>query len=154
MLAFGVFAQVSSAIFVHGVPFLLPALTAGGMPLPTAGLLVAMPTVGLCCTLIAWGYLVDRVGERIALVAGPVIMCAAGAAAAFTTGYPALAVLLFLGGIGAASTNGASGRVIVGWFPPDRRGLAMGIRQTGQPLGVGIAAMSVPLVAGSVSRPR
>ncbi|WP_433490577.1 MFS transporter [Nocardia grenadensis] len=150
MLGFGVFAQVSSAIFVHGVPFLLPALTAGGMPLPTAGLLVAMPTVGLCCTLIAWGYLVDRVGERIALVAGPVIMCAAGAAAAFTTSYPALGALLFLGGIGAASTNGASGRVIVGWFPPDRRGLAMGIRQTGQPLGVGIAAMSVPLVADRI----
>ncbi|MGW5384611.1 MFS transporter [Nocardia sp. NPDC003963] len=147
MLAFGVFAQTTSAIFVHGVPFLLPALTAGGMPLPTAGLLVAMPTVGLCCALIAWGYLVDRVGERIALVAGPLIMCAAGAGAAFTTSYPALGVLLFLGGIGAASTNGASGRVIVGWFPPDRRGLAMGIRQTGQPLGVGIAAISIPLVA-------
>ncbi|MEU4313597.1 MFS transporter [Nocardia sp. NPDC024068] len=147
MLGLGVFAQTSSAIFVHGVPFLLPALTAGGMPLPTAGLLVAMPTVGLCCTLIAWGYLVDRLGERLALVAGPAIMCVAGGAAAFTTSYPLLGVLLFLGGMGAASTNGASGRVIVGWFPPDRRGLAMGIRQTGQPLGVGIGAMTIPLVA-------
>lgn len=147
MLALGVFAQTSSAIFVHGVPFLLPALTAAGMPLPTAGLLVAMPTVGLCCTLIAWGYLVDRLGERIALVAGPLIMCVAGTAAAFTSGYPALGVLLFLGGMGAASTNGASGRVIVGWFPPESRGLAMGIRQTGQPLGVGIGALSIPLVA-------
>lgn len=147
MLALGVFAQTSSAIFVHGVPFLLPALTAGGMPLPTAGLLVALPTVGLCCTLIAWGYLVDRLGERLALVAGPLIMCAAGVAAAFTTGYVLLGTLLFLGGMGAASTNGASGRVIVGWFPPERRGLAMGIRQTGQPIGVGIGALSIPLVA-------
>ncbi|MGW0183693.1 MFS transporter, partial [Nocardia sp. NPDC003345] len=147
MLALGVFAQTSSAIFVHGVPFLLPALTADGMPLPTAGLLVAMPTVGLCCTLIAWGYIVDRLGERLALVAGPVIMCVAGGAASFTSSYPLLGILLFLGGMGAASTNGASGRVIVGWFPPDRRGLAMGIRQTGQPLGVGIGAMTIPLVA-------
>ncbi|BDU07778.1 MFS transporter [Nocardia cyriacigeorgica] len=149
MLGLGVFAQASSAIFVHGVPFLLPALTDRGMPLATAGLLVAMPTVGLVCTLIAWGYVVDRIGERKVLVAGPLLMFVAGAAAATTSSYPALGVLLFLGGVGAASTNGASGRVIVGWFPPHRRGLAMGIRQTAQPLGVGVGAVAIPWVAGA-----
>ncbi|WP_063000331.1 MFS transporter [Nocardia mikamii] len=149
MLALGVFAQSSSAVIVHGTPFLLPALTDRGMPLATAGLLVAMPTVGLVCTLIAWGYIVDRVGERSVLVAGPVVMCVAGVAAATVTNYGALGALLFLAGMGAASTNGASGRVIVGWFPVDQRGLAMGIRQTAQPLGVAIAAMSIPAVAAA-----
>lgn len=149
MLALGVFAQSSSAVIVHGTPFLLPALTDRGMPLATAGLLVAMPTVGLVCTLIAWGYIVDRVGERTVLVAGPVVMCVAGVAAATVTNYGILGVLLFLAGTGAASTNGASGRVIVGWFPVDQRGLAMGIRQTAQPLGVAIAAMSIPAVAAA-----
>ncbi|WP_030512994.1 MFS transporter [Nocardia sp. NRRL WC-3656] len=149
MLALGVFAQSSSAVIVHGTPFLLPALTDRGMPLATAGLLVAMPTVGLVCTLIAWGYIVDRVGERTVLVAGPVVMCVAGVAAATVTNYGFLGVLLFLAGMGAASTNGASGRVIVGWFPVDQRGLAMGIRQTAQPLGVAIAAMSIPAVAAA-----
>ncbi|MBF6146670.1 MFS transporter [Nocardia nova] len=149
MLALGVFAQSSSAVIVHGTPFLLPALTDRGMPLATAGLLVAMPTVGLVCTLIAWGYIVDRVGERTVLVAGPVVMCVAGVAAATVTNYGVLGVLLFLAGMGAASTNGASGRVIVGWFPVDQRGLAMGIRQTAQPLGVAIAAMSIPAVAAA-----
>ncbi|MFF0455470.1 MFS transporter [Nocardia africana] len=149
MLALGVFAQCSSAVIVHGTPFLLPALTDRGMPLATAGLLVAMPTVGLVCTLIAWGYIVDRVGERTVLVAGPVVMCVAGVAAATVTNYGILGVLLFLAGMGAASTNGASGRVIVGWFPVDQRGLAMGIRQTAQPLGVAIAAMSIPAVAAA-----
>ncbi|PPJ29602.1 MFS transporter [Nocardia nova] len=149
MLALGVFAQCSSAVIVHGTPFLLPALTDRGMPLATAGLLVAMPTAGLVCTLIAWGYIVDRVGERTVLVAGPVVMCVAGVAAATVTNYGILGVLLFLAGMGAASTNGASGRVIVGWFPVDQRGLAMGIRQTAQPLGVAIAAMSIPAVAAA-----
>lgn len=149
MLALGVFAQSSSAVIVHGTPFLLPALTDRGMPLATAGLLVAMPTVGLVCTLIAWGYVVDRVGERTVLVAGPVVMCVAGVAAATVTHYGLLGVLLFLAGMGAASTNGASGRVIVGWFPVDQRGLAMGIRQTAQPLGVAIAALSIPAVAAA-----
>ncbi|MGW4365186.1 MFS transporter [Nocardia takedensis] len=149
MLGLGVFAQISSAIFIHGVPFLLPALTDRGMSLPTAGLLVAMPTVGLVCTLIAWGYIVDRIGERTVLVAGPLVMLAAGLAAAATTDTLLFGALLFLGGVGGASTNGASGRVIVGWFPPHRRGLAMGIRQTAQPLGVGIGALAIPAVAGA-----
>ncbi|WP_328404268.1 MFS transporter [Nocardia sp. NBC_00403] len=149
MLGLGVFAQSSSAVFIHGVPFLLPALTARGMPLATAGLLVAMPTVGLVCTLIAWGYLVDRIGERKVLVGGPLLMLAAGTAAATASNYVVFGILLFLGGIGAASTNGASGRVIVGWFPPHRRGLAMGIRQTAQPLGVGVGALAIPAVAAA-----
>ncbi|MEV0341634.1 MFS transporter [Nocardia sp. NPDC050713] len=149
MLGLGVFAQAASAVFVHGTPFLLPALTARKMSLPAAGLLVAMPTVGLVCTLIAWGYVVDRIGERKVLVGGPLVMFAAGAAAAVTTNDIALGALLFLGGAGAASTNGASGRVIVGWFPPERRGLAMGIRQTAQPLGVGVGALAVPAVAAA-----
>ncbi|MFC9998125.1 MFS transporter [Nocardia sp. NPDC127526] len=149
MLALGVFAQAASAVFVHGTPFLLPALTDRGMPLATAGLLVSMPTVGLVCTLIAWGYIVDRIGEHKVLVAGPVLMLAAGLAAASVSSYAVLGVFLFLGGMGAASTNGASGRVIVGWFPKDQRGLAMGIRQTAQPLGVGIGALSIPAVAAA-----
>ncbi|GGN71539.1 MFS transporter [Nocardia rhizosphaerihabitans] len=147
MLALGVFAQTSSSIFIHGTPFLLPALTARGDSLFAAGALVALPTVGLVCTLIAWGYVVDRIGERIVLVAGTALMFVAGVAAALVDNPIAFGALLFLGGVGAASSNGASGRVIVGWFPPDRRGLAMGIRQTAQPLGVGLAALSIPWVA-------
>ncbi|WP_067571611.1 MFS transporter [Nocardia acidivorans] len=149
MLALGVFAQSSSAVFVHGAPFLLPTLTERGLSLATAGLLVSMPTIGLVCTLIAWGYVVDRIGEHKALVAGPALMLIAGVAAATVTNYAVLGALLLLGGMGAASTNGASGRVIVGWFPPDKRGLAMGIRQTAQPLGVGIGALSIPAIAAA-----
>ncbi|WP_040811163.1 MFS transporter [Nocardia concava] len=149
MLGLGVFAQTASAVMVNGAPFLLPALTQRGLSLATAGLLVAMPLVGLCCTLIAWGWVVDHAGERLALVAGPAVMFVAGAAAATVSNYVALGALLFLAGAGAGSTNGASGRVIVGWFPKDQRGLAMGIRQTAQPLGVAVGAMSIPAVAAA-----
>ncbi|WP_336081844.1 MFS transporter [Nocardia sp. SSK8] len=147
MLALGVFAQTASSMFIHGTPFLLPALTARGDSLAAAGALVALPTVGLVCTLIAWGYVVDRIGERVVLVAGTLVMFAAGIGAALVDNAIVFGALLLLGGVGAASSNGASGRVIVGWFPPDRRGLAMGIRQTAQPLGVGLGALSIPWVA-------
>ncbi|MEC3954559.1 MFS transporter [Nocardia sp. CDC153] len=149
MLALGVFAQTSTAVMTNGAPFLLPSLTQRGLSLATAGLLVAMPLVGLCCTLIAWGWIVDHVGERTALVAGPAVIFVTGTAAAFVTNYVALGALLFLAGAGGGSTNGASGRVIVGWFPKNQRGLAMGIRQTAQPLGVAVGALTIPAVAAA-----
>jgi sugar phosphate permease len=68
-------------------------------------------------------------------------------AAALTHGAVLLWLLLFLAGAASASANSASGRVVVGWFPPHRRGLAMGIRQMGQPVGMAIAAVSIALVA-------
>ncbi|MEO6958120.1 MAG: MFS transporter, partial [Antricoccus sp.] len=43
--------------------------------------------------------------------------------------------------------NAASGRMIMGWFAKNERGLAMGIRQTAQPVGVAIAALALPPLA-------
>ena len=56
---------------------------------------------------------------------------------------------LFLFAVGATSSaiHAASGRLILGWFGARERGLAMGIRQTGQPLGVGLAAIVLPPLA-------
>ncbi|PRC52634.1 MFS transporter, partial [Mycobacterium sp. ITM-2017-0098] len=73
---------------------------------------------------------------------------AASADSLFTVG-----VFLFLGGMAAASSNTASGRLVVGWFDAGQRGLVMGIRQTAQPLGVGVGALIIPRLAefGGVS---
>lgn len=43
--------------------------------------------------------------------------------------------------------NSASGRVVLGWFDAHERGFAMGVRQTAQPLGVGLAALTLPALA-------
>ena len=56
----------------------------------------------------------------------------------------AVSAFLFLGGMAAASSNTASGRLVVGWFAAEKRGLVMGIRQTAQPLGVGLGALVIP----------
>ena len=58
-----------------------------------------------------------------------------------------LCAVLFVMGMFAASTGSASGRIVVGWFPPERRGLAMGIRQMAQPLGVAVAAATIAVTA-------
>ncbi|QDP95491.1 MFS transporter [Microlunatus elymi] len=164
MLGVGLLDQAVSAYFVHGAAFLIPELNRLGLSLSQAGALVAAPTIGIMLTLVAWGAFVDRFGERRALMIGLGLTAAAAVAAALigstgavgpTVGATSistgrlvgLGVFLGLGGMAAASSNVASGRIVVGWFPAHRRGLAMGIRQMAQPLGVGIAALTVPVLA-------
>ncbi|OBG94452.1 MFS transporter [Mycobacterium sp. E136] len=150
MLAVALAATTSANVFINGAAFLIPTLhTERGLDLAAAGLLSGMPSLGLVITLIAWGYVVDRVGERIVLTVGSVLISAATFAAAFSESLVAVGAFLLLGGMAAASSNSASGRLVVGWFPVEQRGLAMGIRQTATPLGVGLGALVIPRLAQS-----
>lgn len=148
VLSVATFVAASGSAFVVGIAFLLPHLhTALGMSLPQAGLLVAMPSVGMALALIAWGWLVDRTGEKLVLASGAALMAVSLAAALLVDSFVWLAVLLLIAGAATASGNSASGRLVVGWFPAERRGLAMGVRQMSQPMGAAIAAMTMPLLA-------
>ena len=150
MLGIGLFATLCANVFINGAAFLIPSLhTEYGLSLARAGLISAMPSFGAVLTLILWGYVVDRVGERRVLALGSALTAAAAAAAAMAHSLVATAAFLLLGGMAAASSNSASGRLVVGWFEPHQRGLAMGIRQTAQPLGVGLGALVIPGLAQS-----
>ncbi|MEV4730311.1 MFS transporter [Saccharopolyspora sp. NPDC049426] len=145
MLAISMFAQLAATVFTNAPPALIPNLHfERGLSLSQTGLIAAAPLAGTMCTLIVWGAIVDRIGERVSLLIGLSMLAISAGAAALADSLVLLAVLLFLGGAGGASTNSASGRVVSGWFPPQRRGMAMGIRQTAQPLGVGLTSVLVP----------
>lgn len=148
VLAVATFVAASGSAFVVGVGFLLPHMnTVMGLSLSRAGVLVAMPSVGMASALIAWGWLVDRTSEKLVLVSGSVAAALALTAILFSHSFGAMALFLLLAGAATASGNSASGRLVVGWFPPHRRGLAMGIRQMSQPVGAAVAAMTMPLLA-------
>ncbi len=144
---------MAGCTFQFGLPYLVPHLRAEGLSLSQAALLVASPSLGLTATLYLWGAAADRWGERVVLASGLALAAPALAAAAWAARAPGLAVaptaaLLVAGGAASASVHAASGRLILGWFAVHERGLAMGIRQTAQPLGVGIAALALPGLAG------
>ena len=150
MLVIALFATLSANVFINGAAFLIPTLhTTMGLDLAKAGLVSAMPSFGMVLTLILWGYVVDRVGERFVLSLGSALTATAALAAAASHSLILVSVFLFLGGTAAASSNSASGRLVVGWFPPHQRGLVMGIRQTAQPLGVAFGALVIPRLAQS-----
>jgi sugar phosphate permease len=148
ILAVGTFAQTATCSFLYGIPMLLPSLRAqDGLSLFRASLLVSAPIVGMLLTLILWGALADRYGERVVIASGVATAAVLLAIVPFINGLVALALVLVLAGAAAASVNAASGRMIMGWFPVAERGLAMGTRQTAQPLGVAIAALVLPTLA-------
>jgi MFS family permease len=131
----------------YGLSYLIPALRAEGLPLEAATTLVIAPVFGILVALIGWGAAADRWGERLVLTVG---LAGAGVAPLLSAGAESPAprwILLFLAGASGASIHSASGRLILGSFAAAERGLAMGIRQTGQPFGLAAAALVLPSLA-------
>lgn len=148
MLVVGMVAQIAGTIAANSPLFLIPYLyLEQGLTLTQAGLIAATPAIGTTVSLVPWGILVDRLGERTAMSLGLAGVTLAALAAGLVDGYVQLGVCFFVIGLFAGSTNSASGRLVVGWFPAHRRGTAMGIRQTGLPLGIGATALLVPPLA-------
>src|SRR5689334_6202331 len=83
MLVIALSATLCANVFINGVAFLIPTLhVERGLDLAAAALMSALPSLGMVVTLIAWGYVVDRVGERVVLTLGSALTAAAAFAAA------------------------------------------------------------------------
>lgn len=150
VLGAGVVAQAASAAVLQGLPGLAPQLRDEyGLGLTGLGVLLASVTVGLLSTLVLWGVLADRYGERRIMTIGLLLAVGALLATTQTTTVVPLMGWLVLAGAAGASVNAASGRAVIGWFGTAERGFAMGVRQTALPLGAGLAAAVLPPVASA-----
>ncbi|MFD7922774.1 MFS transporter [Streptomyces sp. NPDC059740] len=150
ILALGTGAQTVACVFVYGLPYMSEELRHdGALSLSQVGLVVACPTAGLVLALVAWGALADRVGERLVITVGLTMTAVLLALGTQVEGLVPLGLLFALSGAASASVYAASGRLVMGWFSAKERGLAMGIRQTSTPLGMGVAALCIPGLAES-----
>lgn len=133
-----------------GLPAISPDLRAEfGLTLPQVGFLFTVLGIGVLLTVLPWGALSDRIGERPVMTIGLSGTAAALAVAAFAPSFTVLVVALGVAGMFGASATGASGRAVMGWFPRSERGLALGIRQMALPLGGALAAVALPLLSGA-----
>ncbi|MBX6390582.1 MAG: MFS transporter, partial [Frankia sp.] len=145
VLAAGTLAQASTSAFFQGLAAVGPALRdQHGLTLGGLGLLLACPTIGVLATLLPWGPVVDRYGERPAMTVGLSGAASCLLGAGLSEPVAARAVLLVAAGAFGGSVNAASGRAVMTWFPADRRGVAMGIRQCAIPAGSAFAAAGLP----------
>jgi sugar phosphate permease len=148
ILAAGVVAQASFSAIFFGLPALAPTIRAQyDLSLPEVGLVLAALNIGLLSTLLLWGIVADRIGERAVLAIGLTGCALALFVAAATSSLAGLVATLVAAGALGGGTQTASGRAVMSWFGPEERGLALGIRQTAVPLGGAIAAVTLPALA-------
>ena len=148
VLALVTLAHALGALSVLAVaplaPFLLESMALSrvqvGLFLPAVylgGVLMALPA----------GWLTDRLGVRATLGLGQVIIGVMVMLATFTWSLPTFLGCLVVAGFGFSVLNPSTGKAVIEWFPPRRRGFAMGIKQTGLTLGGLIAALTMPPLA-------
>jgi MFS family permease len=143
-------AQTSVSVMEQGVPSLTGYIKDDfSLSASLAGLVVSSVLLGKVFASYAMGTLVDSLGERRMLV---VSALGAGTLAAAASGMPLplLVACLVAAGFFSAAATPAGGRMIILSFPRERRGAAMGLRQTGVPLGGVVAALMLPVIASGI----
>jgi MFS family permease len=148
VLALATLAQTGGCFLVQGLGALGPTLqTAFDLDAAQVGLAMSAaqttPIVGL---LIA-GLLLDRFSERLIVGLGATMVAASLCAAARAQSYGEILAWLVVASVGYCTVQPGGGKVVAAWFPPDTRGLAMGVRQAGLPLGAALAALILPVAA-------
>jgi ACS family hexuronate transporter-like MFS transporter len=150
-LAVVTLAHASGSFAMLGIaplsPFLVDALE---LTRTQVGLLVPAAYLGGVLMSLPAGWLTDWLGVRVTLGLGLGfigVMVGSGASAS-TLGV--LLACLVLGGFGFSVLNPATGKAIVDWFPPRRRGAAMGVKQTGLTLGGVAASLALPPIAAAL----
>lgn len=133
-----------------GLPVLAPFWReALGISLPQVGILLGAFDLGALLLFLPLGLLADRWGEPAVLTAGALFTAVMAAGVAAAPGFGALALLLALAGLGYGSGQTAGTKAVAAAFGARGRGMAMGIRQSGLPLGGMIAALMIPALAGA-----
>ena len=121
-----------------------------GLSAFVTGLIVASFALGRIAGAYAAGVAADRLGEQRTLLVGglatAIIVLIAAAAP-----LPVFVPLLVLAGATGASSTPAGGRLVLLAFPRNRRGFALGIRQTGIPVAGLVAAAALPWIAHASS---
>lgn len=137
---------VHQGVVVIGIFF----VAAYHLTLAQMGLVVSFVSLGWMCSSVFTGILVDRFGAKIVLIYGTVLMSIAAGLISFTSTLVLICALLFVIGLGVSSVSlGGSITVMTAWSP-EERGLPMGIRQMGVPVGSMVAALSLPTLAALV----
>lgn len=146
VLTTGLLAATSAFQSVPGV--LGPLIEADlGINQTSLGLLSAALTGGMALGLLPGGILSDRFSERTIMSVGVAGAGLVVLLASFARSFPLIAFLFLLASIGAAFAATGGPKTIIRWFAPNRRGTAMGIRQTGVPVGGMLASVLLPSIA-------
>jgi MFS family permease len=138
---------VQQGIVVMGVFF--AALY--GLTLAQMGLVTTFLSLGIMTSMVVMGAAADRFGPRRLLFAASAVMALFSLGLLLVSGFYALLILLYALGVVLAAVPATGTKAVFTAFQDRPRGMVMGIRQTGVPLGALLAASLLPRLAQSGS---
>jgi MFS family permease len=116
-------------------------LSAGG-----AGLLASATLISSAVGGILFGWLADRAGRRLALIASVLVYSVFTAACGLSQSVNELVIFRALLGLGVGGQWAAGAALVAETWRPEHRGKAIGLMQSGFAVGYGLAAAVAALV--------
>jgi len=113
------------------------------------GMFTSVFFLGAFFLSIPMGWLVDRFGIYWTMAVGQLIIGLFILSISFADSFAIICGFLLLAGMGHATINPATGKAVISWFSIKGRATAMGVKQTGIPLGGVLAAATLPAIAMS-----
>jgi len=140
--------QTTISVITQGLATLAPFFQAEyNLSRGMIGMISILANLGGFFVYALAGKAVDVFGERIIISLGSISIGLISMGMIFVKSFNYLLLSIFLMGIGLATATPGGSKAIKTWFVKEQRGMAMGIRQTGVPLGGMIAALAFPFLS-------
>ncbi|WP_324668567.1 MFS transporter [Geochorda subterranea] len=148
LLAVATLQQAGLTLVRFGLPALAPFVRADmGLSLPQTGAVLGAFDLGALLAFYVTGVATERWGERHVMAVGALLTGLLAAAASMAPSLVVLTLVLAAAGTGFASSQVAGSHAVLSWFGFRERGLAMGVRQAGLPIGGLAGAWLLPWLA-------
>lgn len=139
--------HVAGTANIIAVFSMAPVISAAfGLTATQFGLFVTFYYAAQAVFSVPSGAITDRLGVGWAIALAHLIMAGAAAMMALGASYQICLGAAFLMGVGYSLTNPSTARGVTDWFPATKRGLAMGLKQVGVPIG-GLMGAGVGVLA-------
>lgn len=147
MLMFATIAQTTATLITYGVgAFALFWKEEYGLTNMESGLLVSVVNVGPLFCMLFVGRLLDQYNEKLLISISSFLLGGSFLLTNIVNGFNGLLFVLLLVGMFYSVSQPGGSKVILKWFPKENRGLAMGIRQAGIPIGGALAGVLIPFL--------
>lgn len=147
VLIYATIAQATATLITYGVgAFALFWKEEYVLTNMESGLLISVVNIGPLFCMLFVGWLLDQYNEKMLISISSFLLGGSLLLTNIVNGFIGLLfVLLLVGTFYSVSQPGGS-KVIINWFPKENRGLAMGIRQAGIPIGGALAGVLIPFL--------
>ncbi|GIM45864.1 permease [Collibacillus ludicampi] len=148
ILAIATWAQASATFVTYGIsPLSAIWQSEAGLTSTEVGLLLSSVQIGPILSMLLVGKALDQYGERLLIGLGSIFLGFTAFSIPFIQNYIGILFLLGAVGIWYGTAQPGGSKVVITWFEKQERGLAMGIRQAGIPIGGALAGALIPYIS-------